>query len=489
MVSVHSIKKASGSTVRHSIFRFFLDARLNSLRRVFPRTLRTGLRRCLERRLAPEVRFARTADWTTLAAASLHLRDRASYPKGESLSVPLDVYGYFSRWFGLGECARLYARVMLAAGWPVSLHDVDINVPHSRRDHTFSSHFERHVQSECTLVFVNPDHWQEALRCIERAKGTRESDGSGRYVIGYWFWELEEFPEAWLAALDQVDEIMVSSAFVERAVRRVCNKPVTVIPLPILADSASALQRRHFGLPEGDTIFFCAFDFNSSIARKNPYAVIDAFRKAFPLGNEKVFLLIKSSNGYKQRGLLWALMDAAAVDDRILVRDDMLERDHLQALHQCIDVHVSMHRSEGFGLGLAEAMSLGKPVIATAYSGNQEFMTPSNSCPVRFRMVPVLDGQYPHAKGQRWADPDIADAARWMHVLHGDRAMAARLGAQAAHDIARHFSAEACIAVLSQRLRTIAIERLRASIEPLPCEAARIAASSLQNTLKANGMS
>lgn len=487
MVSVHSIKKAPGSAVRHSIFRFFLDARLNSLRRVFPKAFRTGLRRCLERRFSPEVRFVRTTDWATKPAAAPDQVAGGSYLGSESFALSLNVYGYFSRWFGLGECARLYARVMLSAGWPVSLHDVDINVPHSRRDHTLSGHFERQVESACTLVFVNPDHWQEALRCIERAKGPGENE-SRRYVIGYWFWELEEFPDAWLAALEQVDEIMVSSAFVERAVRRVCNKPVTLIPLPILADSASALQRRHFGLPDGDTIFFCTFDFNSSVARKNPYAVIEAFREAFPLGDEKVFLLIKSSNGYKQRASLWALMDAAALDDRILVRDDMLERDDLQALHQCIDVHVSMHRAEGFGLGLAEAMYLGKPVIATAYSGNQEFMTASNSCPVKFRMVPVLDGQYPHAKGQQWADPDTADAARWMRELHVDRALAARLGAQAAHDIARRFSAEACAAALSKRLRTIAVERLAVAVESSPYEAARMTAPSLRTALKANEM-
>lgn len=407
VVGVHSIKRVPGSAVRHSIFRFFLDARLSKLRSVFPKAFRTGLRRCLERRLSPEVRFARTAEWTTRPPrASPELLGHA-HPGSESSALSLNVYGYFSRWFGLGECARLYARVMLSAGWPISLHDVDINVPHSRRDQTLSGHFERQVDSACTLVFVNPDHWQEALRCIERAKEPGKNEHSGRYVIGYWFWELEEFPDAWLAALEQVDEIMVSSAFVERAVRRVCNKPVTLIPMPILADSASALHRRHFGLPDGDTIFFCSFDFNSSIARKNPYAVIEAFRRAFPLGDEKVFLLIKSSNGYKQRASLWALIDAAALDGRILVRDDMLERDDLQALHQCIDVHVSMHRSEGFGLGLAEAMALGKPVIATAYSGNQEFMTASNSCPVKFRMVPVLEGQYPHAKGQQWLIPTL----------------------------------------------------------------------------------
>lgn len=467
MVPVVPLRKTFGSVARYSIFRFLVGERLNPLRVLIPKAFRAGIRRCLERRFSPDVRFVRTADWTNFASSDNSLQG-APCPAREMPSLRLNVYGYFSRWFGLGECARLHARVMLAAGWPVALHDVDINIPHSRRDSTLSAYLKRQEDATCSLVFINPDHWEEALRCIAREKEHGALEGSRHYVIGYWFWELEKFPEAWLAALEQVDEIMVSSAFVEHAVRRVSNKPVTRIPLPLLIESASALKRHHFGLPESDTIFFCSFDFNSSIARKNPYAVIEAFRQAFPRGDEKVFLLIKSSNGYKKRALLSALMDAAAFDGRILLRDDMLERNHLQALHQCIDVHVSMHRSEGFGLGLAEAMNLGKPVIATAYSGNQEFMTASNSCPVKFRMVPVLDGQYPHCQGQHWADPDPADAARWMCLLHSDRAFAARVGAQAASDMARDFSADACTAALSRRLEVIAFER-RASAPVASC--------------------
>lgn len=458
MASRRSTSKLFGSVARDSIFRFLLAARLKAMRRLVPRMVRNRLRRYLEHRFTPGMRFVRTPAWS---AAPMPSSDARLQPYLTSASAPssLHIYGYFSRWFGLGECARMVAKVMLSRDWAVSLHDVDIDIPHSRRDHSLSGNFDRQIDSDCVLVFVNPDHWEEALLCIERAKHADRHQGRAPYVIGYWFWELEVFPEAWLVALEQVDEIMVSSAFVERAVRRVCNKPVSRIPLPIHADTASALQRHHFGLPKNDTVFFCAFDFNSSLARKNPYAVIEAFRQAFPKGDEKVFLLIKSSNGYKERALLWALMDATAFDGRIMVKDDMLEREHLQALHQCIDVHVSMHRSEGFGLGMAEAMCLGKPVIATGYSGNQDFMTASNSCLVSYQMVAVADGEYPHGLGQQWADPDPADAARWMQKLHENPGLAAQLGAQAARDIARNFSAEACMTVISKRLAAIDTER------------------------------
>jgi glycosyltransferase involved in cell wall biosynthesis len=363
----------------------------------------------------------------------------------------INLHGYFSRWLGLGECARLYAEAMLAAGYPVVLHDIDIDIPHARHDQTLASRMGGESSFTKDLVFVNPDHWEDVLGRMARPAGSR------RHVIGYWFWELENFPSDWRRAIDQVDEIMVSSAFVEQAVKRVCSKPVTrvPIPMPMPPGDSSGLQRGHFGLRDDDYVFLCSFDFNSAIARKNPLAVIEAFRLAFPRGDEKVSLLIKSSNGDRNVASLMQLLAAAACDRRILVRDDMLERRDLQALHRCIDVYVSLHRCEGFGLGMAEAMCLGKAVVATAYSGNMEFMTTANSCLVDYRMIAVQRGEYPHANGQLWADPDAHHAAQHMRALYQDRKLAGRLGAQAARDMASNFSVEACMNVLTRRLNLI----------------------------------
>ncbi len=370
------------------------------------------------------------------------------------------MYGYFSRWLGLGECARLYARAMLSTGWPVSLNDINIAIPHDRHDQSLAAYLGRRPSYPCDLIFVNPDHWHDVLRSIE-------GGGTAKYVIGYWFWELEAFPHNWLAALEHVDEIMVSSAFVERAVRRVCDKPVTRVPLPLQLADDSGLQRRHFGLAENDYVFLCTFDFASGVARKNPHAAIRAFRHAFPRGDEAATLLIKTSNAGRYAAAMWDLLNAAAADRRIVVRDDMLERSDLQALHRCADVHVSLHRSEGFGLGMAEAMCMGKPVIATAYSGNLEFMEQANSCLVDYRMVPVGEGEYPHAEGQHWADPDHVHAAKFMQELYQDRSIGPRLGAQAARDMARNFSAAACMDALRRRVQEISRGQADAS-PPVP---------------------
>ena len=444
--------KTCRPTVRGFIFRTLTSPRWATLRHRFPVAIRQWARNALEKPVRQALGFHRTADWQQRVTVSASEPEVPRDVQPGSLARGINLYGYLSRWLGLGECARLYANAMLASGYPVALHDVDIDIPHARLDQTLAPYIGMASSFTRDLIFVNPDHWEDTLLSIGNPLGRK------RYVIGYWFWELENFPKDWLQALDHVDEIMVSSAFVEQSVRRVCNKPVTRVPLPLVLGSESGLQRSHFGLSEDDYVFFCSFDFNSTVFRKNPHAVIEAFRHAFPRGDEQVTLLIKSSNGDRHAESLMQLIDVAAHDHRILVRDDMLERHDLQALHRCIDVYVSLHRCEGFGLGMAEAMCMGKPVVATAYSGNMEFMTTANSCLVDYRMIAVRPGEYPHAEGQQWADPDPQHAAHYMRALYQDRALAGCLGAQAARDMARNFSVEACMNVLAQRLHLIDCE-------------------------------
>lgn len=433
-------------TLRGFLMRVLSSSHLAAVRRRMPAPVLQWVRGVLERPVRQGLGFQRTSDWGHRITAAA---DPAARGGGQAVEYAqgVNLYGYLSRWLGLGECARLYANALLVSGYPVSLHDVDIDIPHDRRDRTLAPYIGATSSFTQDLIFVNPDHWKDTLHSI----GTHH--GKHRHVIGYWFWELEKFPEDWLHAFDQVDEIMVSSSFVEQSVRRVCSKPVTRVPVPLMLGNDSGLQRSHFGLHEGDYVFFCSFDFNSTIARKNPYAVIEAFRVAFPRGDEQVTLLIKSSNGGRNIALMMELLAAAACDRRIQIRDDMLERADLQALHRCIDVYVSLHRCEGFGLGIAEAMRMGKPVVATAYSGNMEFMTTDNSCLVHYRMIAVRHGEYSHAEGQRWADPDFRHAAHYMRALYLDRELASSLGKRAARDMARDFSVEACMNVLVQRFR------------------------------------
>ena len=428
-------------------------------RRWIPFSLRHRIRTMLATSAHRDFRFLRTSAWLDGTPTTPPKPDARLLSVTHGRVHGLNLYGYFSRWLGLGECARLHARALLDAGFPVSLHDVEIDIPHARNDRTLAEHFRTLPAYERDLIFINPDHWVDALHSIYGHTSKRD-----RYVIGYWFWELEEFPKAWLPTLELVDEIMVSSHFVELALRRVTDKPITRAPLPVLIGHDSGLQRHHFGLNDQDYVFFCSFDFNSMLARKNPMAVIEAFCKAFPRGDEKVSLLIKSFNGHRDLMLLMRLASAVARDRRIILRDDLLEREDLQALHRCVDVHVSLHRSEGFGLGMAEAMSMGKPVIATGYSGNMEYMNANNSCLVKYDLVPVGEGEYQHGQGQHWANPDPLHAAQYMRALYLDRTLGARLGMRASLDMARGFSVNAFVRVLEDRLRQIEVERCSVAI-------------------------
>ncbi|QEE23683.1 glycosyltransferase family 4 protein [Rhodanobacter glycinis] len=437
--------KAQGLRWRNAILKALSASGLSGVRRCIPRPWRHGLRSTLEKSIHRDFEFVRSMEWQQLSVTTgitpggIH----ANHEGMPLLPLPaLDLHGYFSRWLGLGECARLFARALIASGYPVVLHDVDVDIPHARRDRTLTEYFDNASGSGNDLVFINPDYWEAALRRMGE-------DRSGRRIMGYWFWELEHFPESWLPALDQVDEILVSSVFVERAMQQVSTKPVTRIPIPVVPCAGSGLQRRHFGLDDDDYVFLCTFDFSSTIARKNPHAVIEAFRLAFPAGDEEVCLMLKSSNGQHHSEWLMDLVRSAAGDDRIMIRDDMLERDDLWALQRCCDAYVSLHRCEGFGLGMAEAMCLGKPVVATAYSGNMDYMTEANSCLVDYRVIPVTEGEYPYAEGQQWADPDVGHAATHMSRLYRERAWGTRLGTQAAIDMARDFSMEASIRALA----------------------------------------
>jgi hypothetical protein len=422
---------------------------LKAIYRHFPPVLRNRLSEALASRAGAQVKFQRTPNWGSGA------RPPTSAPNG---AVPrcefgdtagLNVFAYARGQFGLAESARLYVRALLAEGYPLTVYDLDLDMPHSMDDDSMDEHIGIDTPYGVNLFFVNPDYLGEAMASI--------GDGrmANRHTIACWFWELEKFPEEWLPALHQVDEIMVSSDFIGKAIGSVTDKPILHVPLPVGEIDDSGLKRSDFGLDEDAFIFLNSFDFNSHLPRKNPLAVIEAFRRAFADDGANVRLLIKSSNGHRHSEKLRELLNMVAGEPRILVRDEVIDRRDVQALQRCVDAYVSLHRAEGFGLGLAECMRLGKPVIATAWSGNMEFMTPDNSCLVDYRLVPVVEGEYPHSTGQCWADPDVGHAAKYMRRLVDDREFRTSIGIRAAADIRNRLSPQTAARQIIKRLQTL----------------------------------
>ncbi|TAN08197.1 MAG: glycosyltransferase family 1 protein [Rhodanobacteraceae bacterium] len=366
-----------------------------------------------------------------------------------------DCVGYPCAEFGLGETVRSWARAFAGAGYPFTVLDAGAGVPGRQQDHSIDAWLESQPRYATGLFFVNPDLIARVLQRWPR---------TGAYTIGYWLWELETFPCDWRSALDMVDEVWVPTTFVRRAVMAATSKPVTLMPMPVAFPVPHGLPRAELGLDQSAFVFLFSFDFHSYPERKNPWAVIEAFRAAFPRNRCDVQLLIKTTNGERVSGAFTQLLAAAAEDPRILIRNGCLDRASMYALLAAVDAYVSLHRAEGIGLGMAEAMYLGKPVVATGWSGNLDFMSPQEARLVDFQLVPVAPGAYPHADGQRWAEPNVGQAARFMRELADDRVAAAALGAVAAARIRRQYAPAVCAGRAIERLGAIAAALQQGSV-------------------------
>lgn len=421
------------------------------LRAIFqriPQSWRDRLSAHVVEHTCAKARFPKTAPWNRPLPQAFSLRaDSAKFAACTSrVSLGVNILGYIGGQFGLAESARSYARALIRSDVNVSLFDVDLGLAHAWEDKSLDAWIDSQVPHPVSIIFINPDHLQPALEQI----GTKRMEG--RRLVACWFWELEVVPRDWIEAIEHVDAIMVASEFIEQAFRRVTSKPVFRVPLPVGDVVDSGLQRHDFGLDDGKFVFLTTFDFSSWIARKNPFAVLRAFTAAFPAERDDVCLMVKSSNGFRHFDKFRELLEISRADPRIVIRDEVIERAHLHALQRCCDAYVSLHRSEGFGLGLAECMLIGKPVIATAWSGNMEFMTPQNSCLVGYRMVDVGPGEYPWGEGQRWAEADVSEAAAWMRRLADKPALACQVGAAARASVMESLSFERAAALLIENV-------------------------------------
>lgn len=287
----------------------------------------------------------------------------------------------------------------------------------------------------------------------------------GKYTIASWFWELSEIPDSYLPEFDRVDEIWVSSRYTQDAMLTVAHVPVHVIPCSVEVKTSPTIDRSVFGIPDERFVFLFSFSAVSCSARKNPWGVIDAFEQAFGNPGDSGPLLVLKAHHVDLLPEFHALLKAAL--DRvggILIEGDYT-RQQTNDLLACADAYISLHRAEGFGLGMAESMYLGKPVIGTAYSANTDFMTADNSYLVDYYLRPVTpyDHRYHteclavYEPGQIWAEPDIQHAAFWMRHIYENQDEARERGRRAAVDIRRYCSPEAVGKLVEKRL--IEIER------------------------------
>jgi glycosyltransferase involved in cell wall biosynthesis len=355
------------------------------------------------------------------------------------------VMGYLRTESGMGELARATIRALAAVPYPVATLNLD-ETPQRKADMTVLL-VDASDPLPFTIVHLNGP---EAVRLRGQIRGR----GTTGHRIGYWAWELPVLPKEWSEAFELFDEVWTCSRYSAAAVGRSSPVPVHAF-WPALPDAVPArLDRQSLGLdPEAFTFLFL-YDLFSDTERKNPMGLVEAFREAFR-GDDRVRLVLKTSNGDLHKDDLRRVVDAAR-DAPITVLDRYLTRAETLGMIQACDAYVSLHRCEGFGFTLAEAMSLGKPVVATYYSGNVDFMSPWNSFPVPYRLVEIQEPRGPYAKGQLWAEPDIGAAATLMRKVFRERDLAGEVAARGRTDVLRQLSARACGERIAERLAVLA---------------------------------
>ncbi|MDQ6750091.1 MAG: glycosyltransferase [Actinomycetota bacterium] len=342
-------------------------------------------------------------------AADLGLTPALLPPRPAAAAPTVRVVGHMRDGLGLGHAARLYVRGLTAAGVNVGTHTVTVDAYGSgvnrRTSHVEFDEIDSGAEPTIDLLCVNADLLSSLAR--------RGADAilRGDRAIAVWGWEVDVIPADWLAGFELIDELWVYSRFVAAILAQVSPVPVVPIAPPVvLADGAGTVA-----LPDGFTFLFM-FDYLSTIARKNPAGLIEAFTRAFPV-HEGAQLVLKTFNQALRPEDHEVLLEQARDRPDIRFLDGYLSEGDKRALLERADCYVSLHRSEGFGLTLAESMLLGKPTIATAYSGNLDFMTIGNSYLVDWRATKVGPEVEIYPASGSWAEPDIDHAATLMrHV-------------------------------------------------------------------------
>ncbi len=350
------------------------------------------------------------------------------------------VVGHPSAPIGMGEHARSVFKAFQAAGEVVSL--VDIFGAAVTADkllvNSYSGNLSPYLGDGVNIFCINADEVDLALQTLK----DRNLFAPGSRNIIYPAWELSRYPTEWGEVLDGFDEVWAPSKFIASALTSATKSPVVHMPLACEIGQRGLVSRRHFGLPDSSYCFLFAFDFLSYLERKNPYGVLEAFELALAKRpNADIRLVIKLNNAdLKPADFDKFKKFFEKIKDRVILIDGTLSDLEMKSLVWLCDCFVSLHRSEGYGRGISEAMVLGKPTITTGYSGNLDFCNKHTSFLVPFNLVPVGVGQYPHWQKQVWADADTEAACSIMVKLIDRPELGLEKGCRAREVMAADFS-------------------------------------------------
>jgi glycosyltransferase involved in cell wall biosynthesis len=361
----------------------------------------------------------------------------------------VNLFSYIKGEFSIGEVGRIIARGINTTDVPFSIIDISGGSLHSFRDSSWDHKITESQEHNVNLFAFNAD----SVTYYYNKLGP--SVWEGRYNIGYWNWELPDFPDRWKIAFSFFNEIWTGSRFVADALSIKSPVPIIRIPLTVQLNPDKNMDREYFKLPKDKFLFLCMYDVLSVQSRKNPQGAVNAFKKAFSKDNTDVCLVIKVNNAQAGIEEIASLKDSIKGYHNIYLIDRTLTRCETDSLINVIDVYVSLHRSEGFGLVLAESMYLGKPVVATNWSANTDFMTSNNSCPVNYKLVELGEAYGPYEAYQHWAEPDEEHAGEYMKRLFLEREYYNKIAIEGQNTIRTNYSPEAMGQLIKKRLNEI----------------------------------
>lgn len=370
--------------------------------------------------------------------------DKEKYVEG------INLIGNIRAEIGLGQSCRLLANELEASNIDfIILNYVQVSALHMN-DHTWDYKLATEAKYNINIIHINP--YELGLAYLQLDKCTWDF----RYNIAFWLWELEEFPDEWTSCLPYLDEIWTPSEFASNSIRKKTNKPVITIPYYVTAPTEEKCKRKYFNLPEEKFLYLIMYDSGSTIERKNPLSAIEAYKMAFPVENENVGLVIKINN--VQKNDINIIIDKIKEYKNVYIITDILRKSQVNSLIKCADVLISLHRAEGFGLVLAEAMLLGTPTIATNWSSNTEFMTEENSCLVDYRLVPIEKDCGIYKAGYRWAEPDLKDATKFILKLFEHEEYYITIKQAAQEHISATLGMEQAFTKINERVQTILLQ-------------------------------
>jgi glycosyltransferase involved in cell wall biosynthesis len=351
----------------------------------------------------------------------------------------VNLIGFYSSIFGVAEVGRFFARQLNEVHIPFSITNIDSS-GHRQLSADEFQFYQQHEEANSpyyrNLFFVNADiiPWMNYRHF------------AGRKNAAVFFWEFDDyfdFPKAF----QMLDEVVVFTDFIAKAVRKSAPAgfPITKFTFPFIKNwticSTKEEVRARLNIDKNAFVLFFNFDFHSTFDRKNPIAILKAMDLAFT-NQDNVRLVCKTihsedkSDAYK---LFNEALNAIKVKDKVILVNDAMTRDEMMSLVNATDAYISLHRSEGLGLGMMEAMSMGKPVIGTGFGGNLDFMSEHNSLLVDYTLIALENDVLPYKKGWLWAEPNVVTAATYLKELFTNKVFREEMGKKAQLSIEKQY--------------------------------------------------